>query len=154
MKFKTKRRIVFVALLVLALWPAAHPVMCRLLDFSPWKAFGWAMYCVPPKGVMLTITELPQGEPVPMPEFEEMPGAIYREYLLFFGMRKALHRRATPEALAREILRENGSFDGLEIIVRQFGVDRATARMTMGYRDRYTYRREELIPAPQTADRG
>lgn len=44
-----KRKTAAVALLLIAftLWPIVHHVVAKRYFVSPWRLFGWAMYCVP-----------------------------------------------------------------------------------------------------------
>ena len=69
MSLKTKTRIVVATLLVLAVWPLSHRAIVHMTDMSPWKGFGWAMYCVPKRLIAIqgNPTELLAEQPAQVP---------------------------------------------------------------------------------------
>ena len=47
LSLKTKTSIIGLLLTAFALWPLLHHVVVKRYFVSPWRLFGWAMYCVP-----------------------------------------------------------------------------------------------------------
>ncbi len=128
MTIETKRRIVWLGLVVLALWPPLHHAIFRRFDLSPWKGFGWAMYCVPPRVINTS----------PVPERR----AIYDAAGEFGRRRAEFGTLVKPKELADVILELYPQLMGVEITVERVAVDRASATFVPERTDRYQYRRE------------
>ena len=47
MSLRGKTLLIVALLVAFALWPLAHYVVVQEYFVSPWRLFGWAMYCVP-----------------------------------------------------------------------------------------------------------
>lgn len=140
MRITTKRSIIAAGLAVFAAWPPVHYAITATTELSPWKGFGWAMYCVPARQVTVRVNPL-DGEAPAIPEPARQPRGLLRAYVDFVERRRAVGRWARPDAFARAVLEEYPDAAGIEIVVEQAAVDRATATFVLERRDRYEYRR-------------
>ena len=139
MTLAAKQRLVVAVLAALALWPIAHRALVVQTRLSPWRFFGWAMYCTPKLPVMVELTAL-RGKA----RMRLLPGALSREE------RRAVQRLseqrgvwgtfATPARLAARLLTSQYYADAVEIAVTHWYLDPATARIATQRYD-YTYPR-------------
>ena len=100
MSFAVKRRVVRGLLLFLAVWPLVHRGLVEVYDISPWRLFGWAMYCRPILSVNVGL--VPEDQAGPMETV--LPAALERETRRFTERRLALGRLADPAPLASAAL--------------------------------------------------
>ena len=149
MTFEAKERIVVLFLVVLTAWPPVQHLLIRMTDLSPWKFAAWSMYCVPSRSIRIAVISLEDGGQLPLDTLMEQ-GA----YLEFINHRKALGRWAEPDGLARATFDLFPEVEGIEIIVEQAGVDRATAMLVAERLDQYEYHRDTRAPAAPTIPGG
>ncbi len=143
MTIETKRRIVWLGLVVLALWPPLHHAIFRRFDLSPWKGFGWAMYCVPPRVINTIPVSLDDGAPVSTARLDDPDRrALYDAAGEFGRWRAEFGTLVKPDDLAEAILELYPKLQGVEIAVERVAVDRASATFVAEPMDRYQYRRE------------
>ena len=105
MTIDAKRRIVFIGFVVVTIWPLVHHVIVRSLDMSPWKGFGWSMYCVPPRVTNTYVYSLDDGRPLRLAELTPAQQQALRRVADEFGKEKPELRDAIP-VVARRILAE------------------------------------------------
>ena len=143
MTIESKRRIVWLGLVVLALWPPLHHAIFRRFDLSPWKGFGWAMYCVPPRVINTSPFSLDDRAPVSTARLNDpQRRAIYDAAGEFGRWRAEFGTLVKPDELADVILELYPQLMGVEITVERVAVDRASATFVPERMDRYQYRRE------------
>jgi hypothetical protein len=134
-----KQRLVVAVLAVLAAWPIAHRILVARARISPWRFFGWAMYCTPKLPVVIELTAL-RGKArkalVPSLLSPEERRAI--DHLS--EQRGVWGTFATPDRLAARLLVSQYYADGIEIAVTHWYLDPATARIATQRYD-YTYHR-------------
>jgi len=144
MRFTTKRSLIMTMLTVLAVWPLVHRVLIPWLDISPWKGFGWAMYCVPERVVLIEVTTWPTDR-FPLDEVDlNVSPALVRAHGLAIRRRQVLGRWAPPDALARAILAGQPTLSRIEIAIEERGLDRKTARIVVTGGTRFEYDRADF----------
>jgi hypothetical protein len=122
----TKRRVLAIALVLLALWPLAHRVLVVRYDISPWRFFGWAMYCQPKLPLDVAIYVRRDGVLVPI-------GTVARDAVLEGQIRAFARRREMwgallpPDDLARRALEVVTDAASVEIRVRRLLLNPETA---------------------------
>ena len=131
MTISTKRKIVRIGLVAVAVWPLIHPAVIRMTGISPWKLFGWAMYTVPARQVGIRVISLESGQPLPV----GTPRLQTPEFLAaqndFLDRRRALGRWQRPDRLALVLLDMFPDEPDVEIVVEQAVVDRSSALMIL-----------------------
>lgn len=123
-----------VGLVVFALWPLVHRLLVLRYDISPWRFFGWAMYCQPKFAPEVEIYVRRGAERVSLSEPSELRRSL-RDYVRRREMWGGL---LAPDDLGREALRTAGDADEVEIVVRRLVIDPATSRLA-AREERYTY---------------
>lgn len=136
MTLRAKRRIVFSALLVLAVWPLAHRALVARYEISPWRLFGWAMYCQPKLSLEVGTVAERGGVPFDV----EIPDSVIRARARFGEMRVALGRLVSPADLARLMLTELPEADRAVVVIQRNRLDPASARI-VGRREYFRFER-------------
>lgn len=152
MKYETKQRVLLIGLWIMVVWPTIHHVLVRTTDISPWKFFGWAMYCVPSPIVQVNPLGLmrdPDGkievfslQKVTVPVADRP--RLEKTYKAFGLRRPHLGKFARPNEFAAALLaayrsHQGRKLDGIRVVVRHYEVDRATARLVALEPDVYDY---------------
>ena len=134
MSVAAKKRVIAVGLIAFALWPLGHRVLVLRYDVSPWRFFGWAMYCQPKFTPEVEIYVRRGVERVPLIE----PSELQRSRRDYVRRREMWGGLLAPDDLGREALRAAGDADEVEIIVRRLVIDPATSRLA-AREETYTY---------------
>lgn len=142
MSIGTKQRIVWIGLVVFAIWPLVHFGVVRMTELSPWKGFGWAMYCVPGRIIMVRVNSIENGSPLSIARSRYKSPDFLRVFNEFVGKRKAVGAWAEPDDFSRVLFEEFPDVEGVVIVVDQVGIDRTTGLAVVERTDRYPYRRE------------
>ena len=124
---------VHVALVLLALWPAAQMALVASYDLNAWKLGAWGMYSTPQFVPEIYVDVLTPDEAGRYP-FRDPKGEFSAERDRFIQRRYGLGRLATPEALGRGILEAYPAFLGVEITVAERFINLDTGIID----DRYT----------------
>lgn len=112
------RRRVILVLVAFALWPLAQHVLVRTQGLSPWKAFGWAMYCQPK---VTAVTRL-HADDARLPVSQLAPDA--RVAMDAHHLRwKRLGDLADPDAAGCAVLRAHPTIGTLRIVSEQRSLD-------------------------------
>lgn len=151
MSFPVKRRIVIAALIVLTVWPLIHHGLVRIADLSPWKAFGWSMYCVPHRVISLEVMDLDRERALPIASTAEQQRPLRRSLKRYTDLRSAVGRWVEPDDIAPAIFDAFPNVNRIAITVHTGGLDRRSARFVMLSSSRYSYRRPGTAAAT-TAD--
>ncbi len=116
MSLAAKRRLVMVALILLAIWPGAHYAIVQATDMSPWKGFGWAMYTRPsfPGTTRLTALDQESGQLATL-NLRDLGPLSAREFTRFHARWRRLGRLADPTAAARRLLVERPTTRSLTV---------------------------------------
>ncbi len=147
MTIDTKRRIVFLGFVVVTIWPLVHHVIVRSLDMSPWKGFGWSMYCVPPRVTNTYLFSLDDDRPLTLGEVTPAQQQALRRVADEFGKWRAeFGRLVEPDAFGRVALDCYPNEQGIEFVVEDVVVAHSSATFERQRLDRYEYRRSELQP--------
>ena len=147
MTIDTKRRIVLVGFVVVTIWPLVHHVIVRSLDMSPWKGFGWSMYCVPPRSANTYLYSLDDGRPLTLREVTPAQQQALRRAADEFGKWRAeFGPLVEPDAFGQVALDCYPNEQGIELVVEHVAVARSSATFERQRVDRYEYRRSELPP--------
>ncbi len=134
MSFAAKKRVIAVGLVVFALWPLLHRVLVLRYDVSPWRFFGWAMYCQPKFVPEVEMFVRRGAERVPLIE----PSELQRSRRDYVRRREMWGGFLAPDNLGREALRAAGDADAVEIMVRRLAIDPATSLLA-AREQTYTY---------------
>lgn len=139
----TKRRIVLAVLILTTIWPMTHHVIVRAFDhLSPWKGFGWSMYCVPYRAVNVrfyAVDERRELYPdIAIPPMRAQVADALRE---FAKRRTVFGYRAVPDEFGAVLLNAFPMIRAVRIEVVEHVVDHETARMTRDRDDQYVYER-------------
>jgi len=124
------------ALLLVAAWPLAHRTLVVRQGVSPWKLYGWAMYCMPSFENKLLLLATLKGEEdrVPKPtrypiKFEGAAEALESYQIMEVG----LGRLASTDTLAEIVFKARPAIGRL-IIRRSIGrFDVETAMPVVDY---------------------
>jgi len=144
MRFTTKRSLIATMLTVLAVWPLVHRVLIPWLDVSPWKGFGWAMYCVPERDLVIRVTTSRSDQSLLDEADLDESSALARAYSLAFRRRQVLGRWAPPDALARAILAGQPKLSRIKIAIEEHNLDRKTARIVITGITHFEYERADF----------
>jgi len=113
-------------LLAFALWPVAHRVGVAHYHFSPWKFFGWAMYCVPRFVPDVTIYAIEGDQRTKA----RLRSRSVSSKLDRFRLRREVWGRLAPiDSLVNSIFWELKDVKCIEISVDQRILDTETARI-------------------------
>lgn len=130
MSTATKRRVVAVALAVFAAWPLAHRVIVARYDVSPWRFFGWAMYCQPKIPIAVDVRVRIDGAVLPLADASGDAGELMRRRFEFAQRRQTWGELLPPDDLAGHILGALPQGEGVEVVVSRLVLDPATSRLT------------------------
>ncbi len=95
-------RIYGVLLLALGLWPIGQWYLATYQDVSPWKLYGFAMYCTP-HDVRIGFYDTTAGGRRPI-SFRGLPRELQQELIVYRRMRKGLGNLLSPEEIAGKVL--------------------------------------------------
>ena len=121
-----KRTGVVAGIVLFALWPALHRGLVAVFDVNPWKLAGWAMYVRPHFGSELALFRLRGSEELPVGALTPWEQTLADE---FVERRYSLGRLASPESLARELLRRHAADDAIVVEIRTPFFELASARV-------------------------
>lgn len=139
-----KKRLATGFLLVFAAWPLVHRGLVARYDISPWRFFGWAMYCQPKLDVGLQVLVIEKGRPSRLGTSQiadAIPGwrGLRRDYL---EKRRYLGRLRPPDALAELVRARYPEADAIELVIAKDRLDRETA-MIVETTETYRYPRAD-----------
>jgi hypothetical protein len=146
-----KRRAVGIFLIAFAVWPLVHFSLTQRYDVSPWKLFGWGMYCVPGAMKTVRIMALTEGGMRTL-DFQAYTPEERKLVDRFRGNRQALGLLASPEPLAQGMLGLRPEFDGVVIAVLTLSLNRETARLDVGHEYSTHWRDERDQPVALSDD--
>ncbi len=126
-----KKRIVYLTLLALTLWPLAHIGLAMQYGLSPWKLCGWGMYATPRLGtlgmeVFYRDAGADQMRQLTAPETDERTAAN-----AFLERHRWLGALARPAQLAETVLRARPHTEALKIVVFRPVLERDSGMIVM-----------------------
>lgn len=129
MTLATKRRLVAVFLALFAVWPLVHRGLVARYHITPWRLFGWAMYCTPKLPARVDVYALRGGARERLD-----PNSIERRNLrhavfAFARRRGVWGELEPPDRLARFVLRTEPDLDAVEIELEEQYLDAATSHI-------------------------
>lgn len=129
MSVATKRRLVVAFLALFAVWPLVHRGLVARYGITPWRLFGWAMYCTPRLPVRAEVYGLRAGARERL-----NPNSIERRHLrqavfAFARRRGVWGELEPPDRLARFVLRTEPDLDAVEIELEEQYLDPATSHI-------------------------
>ena len=136
------RRWVAALLVALALWPLGHRALVISYDVSPWKLFGWAMYCVPKpeRTTRIYVPDTAGERRLPLSELSDETNVELRQFHNRWG---ALGDLADREAVACAVFSERAALETMTLALAKTGLDLQTGYVTRDIA-RHTYHRKEL----------
>ena len=128
MNFAAKQRVVLIAVIVLTVWPLVHYFVVQNTDLSPWKGFGWAMYCEPHRVfVIRALSVSDETRLLPTDELLRKDAKFRHIWSLFERGRVALGGAVRPDEIARLLARAYPNDPRIQIVVQRGGINRKTA---------------------------
>ncbi|MGH7786113.1 MAG: hypothetical protein ACRERC_04555 [Candidatus Binatia bacterium] len=129
MTLTAKRRLVIAFLALFAVWPLVHRGLVARYHMTPWRLFGWAMYCTPKLPVRAEVYALRGGARERL-----NPNSIERRHLreavFAFARRRGVWGEfEPPDRLARFVLRSEPGLDAVEIELEEQYLDPATSHI-------------------------
>lgn len=126
MSSEAKRRLAVLVLALLALWPAVHFGLYQRYGIESWKLCGWAMYARPRGTQQVALMELAEGGVRPIHEISD----VARDELTRLSARRGVLGELQPmDSLAKMLLAERPTAEGIRIVVRQIRFDCDSARI-------------------------
>ena len=118
MSLPKKVTVIGLLLTAFALWPLLHYVVIRQYFVSPWRLFGWAMYCVPIYQPRVRFF-VPQGDQQREIEFPmKKPGDVMA-YQRFIRYRAELGTLIEADQLGQILFREHPELESVIVQVEQ-----------------------------------
>ena len=116
----TRRKTLLVGLLLaaFALWPLLHYVLAQKHFVSPWRLFGWAMYCVPVYKPRVEFFVEQAGQRVPI-AYPRISTDGSRSLETFVRNRAELGTLVDPDPLGRTIFEVHPGLDRVIIRITQ-----------------------------------
>jgi hypothetical protein len=137
---RAKQSVVFAGLAAMALWPLAHHALVRRFEISPWKFFGWAMYCAP-AGRMSALLYPVEGGGTPASWAGTQPAAVTEAIGDYLNRRRSWGLLLPPDRVAEAVFRSAPELRAVRINVRVMALDPDSALLAWREHD-YTYRRD------------
>lgn len=143
MTLRGKKLFVGAILLAVTVWPAAHRLLVARYDMSPWKFFGWAMYCRPPSQISVVIDRpgMNSGDP---PSTFTAPVDWDVRISRFLRWRKHAGSIVRPDRLARIVFAQNP--DVSEVTIGVTHTRLTWGGMVESWQYEYAYDRSDLVP--------
>lgn len=136
-----KKKLVVALLVALAIWPGLHFWLVKSYQLSPWRFFGWAMYCEPKLPIELKFFTRRDGANAPLVVGQGEEWADVRQHERdFLRQREIWGSLAAPDTLGAFLAQNAEGGDLVEVVVEHLALDRATAKIA-AQQHRYTYRR-------------
>jgi hypothetical protein len=104
-------------------------VLVARYDISPWRFFGWAMYCQPKLSLEVDVYVRRNGVRLPVTETQSDLSELQRQRLDYVRRREMWGALLPPDHLARETLQAVGEAEAVEIIVRRLVLQASTAHI-------------------------
>jgi len=126
-----KKRIVYLALLMLTVWPLAHIGLAMQYGLSPWKLAGWGMYATPRLGTLGMEVFYREAGTEAMQQLTA-PGEDERAAAnAFLERHRWLGRLARPDRLAATVLQARPNAENLKVVVFRPVVERDSGMIVM-----------------------
>jgi hypothetical protein len=113
-----KRRLVYLALVALAVWPALHIGLVLRYDVNAWKLAGWGMYSTPQLAAYVRVSGLTPDE-IGVYELRSIRPALQPARDEFLERRRGLRKLVEPDGFAHALLEHYTALDGVIIEVVQ-----------------------------------
>ena len=141
-----KRHTVVGLLAVLAVWPIVHRGLVARYEISPWKLYGWAMYCDVVSSVMRVRVMEIDGRRILYKAGPNLPPYVRREWNRFQDFRRVFGLLHEPDALGAALLRALPNALRVEIQVVRTQLDPESSLIKGGATVRYSYSRTSRVP--------
>lgn len=129
MSVGAKRRAVAVGLVLFGLWPLVHRVLVMRYDISPWRFFGWAMYCQPKLPLEVDIYLHRDGARLLLDEAVSPRPELRQQRLAYARRREMWGALLPPAELAHQTLEAIADAEAAEIVVRRLLLRAPTAHI-------------------------
>lgn len=113
-----KTLVIGILLTAFALWPLLHHVIVQRYFVSPWRLFGWAMYCVPVYQPTVRFFISHDDERIEIPFPRERPDDA-RAQARFVRHRAELGTLVSPDELGRILFSAHPQLDEVIVHVEQ-----------------------------------
>ena len=144
MNLAAKRRAAAIGLALFAIWPLLHRGLVAYADISPWRFFGWAMYCQPKLPVHVDVYVRRDDAVLPLDNAAIVPPELRLRRLSYTRRREIWGALLPPDDLALGVLEAVPDAGGVEIVVRRLVLDPATAHIA-AREQRYRYKRHPEV---------
>jgi len=135
-----KQRVVLGLLAVLAVWPPIHRALVARHWMSPWRLFGWAMYCTPKLPRRAELYVVRDGQRVRLDVSDSQQREVREAMDAFLGRRDIWGTLVRPDQLAAIALASQPDSEAVEIEVEHLFLHPGTARIA-AQRFAYAYPR-------------
>ncbi len=132
---------VFAGLVALAGWPLIHHVLVRRCEISPWKFFGWSMYCTPAGRMSALLYPVEGGGPPPRSWADIQPAEVTEAIGDYLNRRRSWGLLLRPDQVAEAVFTSAPELRAVRINVRVLVLDPRTAQLAWREHD-YTYHRD------------
>jgi hypothetical protein len=141
LSIRTKQRIVFAGLVALAAWPLIHHALVRRYEISPWKYFGWSMYCTPAGRMSALLFPVENGGLPPRSWAGIQPAEVTEAIGDYLNRRRSWGLLLRPDQVAAVVFESAPELRAVRINVRVMALDPRTARLAWREHE-YTYHRD------------
>lgn len=120
-----KQEVCLVLILFWIVWPPIQFVLSKTFEFNPWKLCGFGMYAVPWVDYQYGYLGVRDGVFSPL-DVEEDPAL--REVIARFARNRWVYGRLSdPSAVLRAIMLRHDDFDGAQVNIAKYVMNRKTA---------------------------
>ena len=145
MVLSRRRTLIGLLLVAFALWPLVHHVVVKRYFLSPWRLFGWAMYCVPVYEPKVEFFAFRDGGRIAV-DFPRTSADDALTYRRFIRNRSELGTLVDAADLGRILFRHDPRLDRLVVKITQPVYHYDSDRIRSAY---FEYLLERIEPPPR-----
>ncbi len=128
LRFETKKRIVFAALMLVVVWPLVHHGLVRRYEINPWKFFGWSMYCIQPGRLELLFFPVADGGESPK-WYAGQPAELTDAIGEYLNRRRVWGLLLPPDEVASAVFDHAPRLNKVRLEVSETVMDTRTSRL-------------------------
>ncbi len=141
LKIQTKRKVIFIFLVILLIWPMIHHLLVIKYDINVWKFFGLSMYCVKIFDSHISIYETKAHSNKAPIDIEKLPESIKQKIQKFQSQRELYGKFLSPYSLAILLFEHQPQANHIVFEIEILEINKKTARI-QSRMDRYEYSRD------------
>lgn len=140
-----KQEVCLIMILFWLVWPPVQFVLCKTLQFNPWKLCAFGMYSVPWTHYRYGYVGERDGRFFSL-DVEEDP-ALQKELARFAANRWVFGRLGDPADLLRAIMVRHDDVDAVQVNIARFVLNRKTAMLEQKITNVRLYREHVGLPS-------